>query len=144
MGTGLKNLDFLIGTWVGTQNFVDGQKGDVTLTVKKAVNGRYLQEDLTSKVGSRPPAETLHLIGFDPAASKFKAWWYNDTSNAPTEFTGTAGDMKFELENSPAPGRPKLKASYDASKKDELTYTLEMSMGEGWQKLFTTIYHRKR
>jgi len=146
-GDGLKSVGFLMGDWNGKQNFVTGGDplvGDVVAKFQPAIGGRYIEESLSVTLPGRKPTDVRHFLGFDPKSGHYKAWWFNDTSNSPTEFEGTVAGSKLVMESKPAPGGPGtvMRVTYELQKDGGLTYGLEMKMGTEWQSLFTTTYKK--
>src|SRR5579859_787891 len=143
----LDNLSFMQGDWSGKQNFETNggpaMVGDATDRIEIGIAGKYLCEMLSTTLPGRKPTDTRHFISFDKQSGKYTAWWFNDTSSRPTEFTGDLSGKKLVLTSvSSAPG-PVLRATYDSPSESILTFLLEMKDGETWTQLFLTTYSRK-
>jgi hypothetical protein len=133
------------GNWAGKQNFNNpngpAMAGDATDQINICIAAKYLCEQLSTTLPTRKPTDTRHFISYDKQSGKYTAWWFNDTSTHPTEFTGDLTANKLVLTSKPAaPGAPVLRATYESPTKDTLTFLLEMQQGETWTKLFLTTY----
>lgn len=139
----MKALEFMKGSWVGTQEFNTGAAamvGDATNKIEEAIGGRYLEERLSTTLPGRKPTDTRHLVTFDPKSGTYRAWWFNDTSVAPQEFEGKLEGGKLVLTSKPTASGAVLRATYEAPAANKLTFKLEMKQGENWQLLFTSAY----
>ncbi|MDR3688353.1 MAG: DUF1579 family protein [Fimbriimonas sp.] len=144
----LKKLSVLEGDWKGKQNFNNpggpAMVGDITLHAHAVIGGRYFEELLSTSLPGRKPTDSRHYIGFDSAAGKFKAWWFNDTSNIPMQLEGTLDGNKLVLMTSPGPdgtiAGPTFRATYDFASDHALNYVLELKTGEDWRALFHSNY----
>ncbi len=143
----LQKLDFMKGEWVGKQDFnvPGGEKmvGDATNHIADAIGGHYIEERLSTTLPGRKATDTRHMITFDAKTETFKAWWFNDTTVAPTEFEGTLTGTKLEMQSKPNASGTVMRVTYDAPDKNKLTYKLEMKQENGWLLLFTVSYDRK-
>jgi hypothetical protein len=142
----LNSLSFMKGDWTGKQNFNNpgGQPmvGDATDRIEIGIAGKYLCEMLSTTMPGRKPTDTRHFISYDKSSGKYTAWWFNDTSSHPTEFSGDLSGNKLVLTSSSGPG-PVLRATYETPSEGTLTFLLEMKQGETWTKLFLTTYSKK-
>jgi hypothetical protein len=142
----LQKLAFMKGNWVGKQDFNTGgdpMVGDVTNMIEEVIGGHYFEEHLSTTLSGRKPTDTRHYITFDAKSQTFKAWWFNDTTVAPTEFEGNLTDKHLEMLSKPNANGVVMRVTYDAPADNKLTYKLEMKQGNDWQLLFTTTYARK-
>jgi hypothetical protein len=143
----LDQLSFLKGDWSGKQNFNNqggaAMVGDATDRIDVCIAGRYLCEMLSTTLPGRKPTDTRHFISYDKATGKYTAWWFNDTSTHPTGLTGDLNGSKLVLMSDPSSAGPVLRATYEASSADTLTFQLEMKAGDGWTKLFVSTYTKK-
>jgi hypothetical protein len=154
----MEQIAWMKGEWAGKQEFntddAPPMVGDATNRIEEAIGGRYLEERLSTTLPGRKPTDTRHMITFDPATQTYRAWWFNDTSVAPTEFEGKIEDGKLVLFSKPrAPQSPRMRATYSkilrfvpsdfSNGKPILTFTLEMDAGGTWTRLFTTTYTKK-
>jgi hypothetical protein len=140
----LNKLAFMQGNWVGKQNFnTDGgpaMVGDATDRIEVGIAGKYLCEMLSTTLPNRKPTDTRHFISYDKQAGKYMAWWFNDTSYHPTQFSGDlTGNRLVLMSDSSAPG-PVLRATYENATPDKLTFQVEMKNGDKWTSLFLTTY----
>lgn len=144
---GLDRLSFMRGDWAGKQNFETrggpAIVGHATDRIEIGIAGRYLCEMLSTIMAGRNPTDTRHFISYDQQSRKYTAWWFNDTSTHPTEFTGDLAGNKLVLLSSPTGSGPVLRASYESPSENTLTFLLEMKQGDQWAKLFLTTYTRK-
>ena len=142
----LNSLSFMKGDWTGKQNFNNpgGQPmvGDATDRIEIGIAGKYLCEMLSTTMPGRKPTDTRHFISYDKSSGKYTAWWFNDTSSHPTEFSGDLSGNKLVLTSASGPG-PVLRATYETPSEGTLTFLLEMKQGETWTKLFLTTYSKK-
>ena len=141
----LAGLSFMKGDWKGQQNFNNPgggtMVGDATDKIDIGIAGKYLCEMLSTTLPGRKPTDTRHFISYDKQSGKYTAWWFNDTSTHPTEFTGDLTGNKLVLTSKSAGPGPILRATYESPSKDTLTFLLEMQQGDSsWTKLFLTIY----
>lgn len=144
---GLDGLSFMEGDWSGQQNFntQNGKPmvGDATDNIAVCIEGKYVCETLSTTLPNRKPTDTRHFISFDKQTGKYTAWWFNDTSVRPMELTGEVSGNKLVLmSDASAPG-PVLRATYERTPDDKLTFLLEMKQGDSWTKLFLTTYAKK-
>ena len=143
----LDKLAFMHGDWSGKQNFNNdsgpAMVGDATDRIDIGIAGKYLCEMLSTTLPGRKPTDTRHFISYDKQSGKYTAWWFNDTSSHPTEFTGDLAGNKLVLVSSDAGPGPVLRATYDSPSPNTLTFLLEMKQGESWAKLFLTTYTKK-
>ncbi len=143
----LAKLAFLEGDWAGKQNFnTNGgpaMVGDATDSVSLGIAGKYLCEMLSTTLPDRKPTDTRHFVSYDKQSGKYTAWWFNDTSYHPTQFTGELTGNKLVLSSDPSGAGPILRATYEGSSPDKLTFQLEMKSGESWTTLFVTTYLKK-
>jgi hypothetical protein len=141
----MKQIAFLKGSWVGNQDFnVPSGKltAPATDTVADAVQGRYLEEQLTTSMPNRPMSDTRHFISYDIADQKFKAYWFNDTQVGPMELDGTVAGNVLTLQ-SPPDAKHIFRAVYRLNSSGQLTFELSLQAGSEWTKLFTSTYTRK-
>ncbi len=143
----LDGLSFMEGDWTGHQNFntQSGKPmiGDATANIAVCIEGKYVCEMLSTTLPNRKPTDTRHFISVDRQTGKYTAWWFNDTSVRPMELTGEASGNKLVLlSDASAPG-PVLRATYERTPADKLTFLLEMKQGDSWTKLFLTTYAKK-
>lgn len=141
----MKSLSFLEGTWTGQQNFNNPGNplvADITLKAHMFAAGRFMEEELHTKMpGAAKATEVHHFISFDPKTSEFHAWWFNDTSNMPSELTGTlSGNTLVMMSHPTNPKAPVMRATYEKVSDSSLKYKLEMKMGDSWQELFHNSY----
>jgi hypothetical protein len=140
----LNKLSFMQGNWTGKQNFnTDGgpaMVGDATDRIEAGIAGKYLCEMLSTTLPGRKPTDTRHFISYDKQTGKYTAWWFNDTSYHPTQFSGDlTGNRLVLMSDSSAPG-PVLRATYENPTPDKLTFQVEMKNGDKWTSLFLTTY----
>lgn len=137
-------LAFMQGDWAGKQDFNNpggpAMAGDASDHVAICVGGRYLCEALSTSMPGRKPTDSRHFISYDHQAGAYTAWWFNDTGNHPTEFTGELSANKLVLTSKSSGPGPALRATYESPSKNTLTYLLEMQQGGAWTKLFLTTY----
>lgn len=145
----MKQIAFVVGEWKGKQDFNTGgapMVGDIVLHASSVVGGRYIEEVLSTTLPGRKPTDSRHMLGFDPKSGKYKAWWYNDTNNVPTQLEGTLDGNKLILQTSPPPdGTPAgniLRATYDKVSDNAMNYVLEMKTPDGWRALFHSTYSK--
>ena len=143
----LNKLSFMQGDWSGQQDFntTNGAKmvGDATDNIAVCIKEKYICEQLSTTLPNRKPTDTRHFISFDKQTGKYTAWWFNDTSVRPMELTGdVSGNKLVLLSDASAPG-PVLRATYELTPENKLTFLLEMKQGDSWAKLFLTTYTKK-
>ena len=114
--------------------------GDATDRVEIGIAGKYLCEMLSTTLPGRKPTDTRHFISYDKQSGKYTAWWFNDTSTHPSEFSGDAAGKKLVLLSSSSGPGPVLRATYESPSENTLTFLLEMKQGDSWTKLFLTTY----
>lgn len=152
----MQEIAWMKGEWSGKQEFDTGgapMVGDATIKVEEAIGGRYFEERLSTKLEGREPTDTRHMVTFDPVTQTYRAWWFNDTSVAPTEFDGKIEDGKLVLVSKPkgsGPQNARLRATYShitsfkpndfTNGKPMLSLKLEMDLGGEWMHLFTSTY----
>ncbi len=141
---GLNGLSFMEGDWSGQQDFnTNGgpaMVGNATDSISVCIEGKYVCEMLSTTLPNRKPTDTRHFISFDKQTGKYTAWWFNDTSVHPMELIGDVfGNKLVLLSDASAPG-PALRATYERTPDDKLTFLLEMKQGDSWTKLFLTTY----
>jgi Protein of unknown function (DUF1579) len=143
----LDNLSFMQGDWTGKQNFETGggpaMVGEATDRIEIGIAGKYLCEMLSTTLPGRKPTDTRHFISYDKQSGKYTAWWFNDTSTHPSEFTGDLTGKKLVLLSNPSGPGPVLRATYESPGENTLTFLLEMKQGDSWTKLFLTTYSKK-
>jgi hypothetical protein len=143
----LDNLSFMKGDWSGKQNFNNeggpAMIGDATDRIEIGIAGKYLCEMLSTTLPGRKPTDTRHFISYDKQSGKYTAWWFNDTSTHPSEFTGDLAGNKLVLLSNPSGPGPVLRATYESPAENTLTFLLEMKQGDNWTKLFLTTYTKK-
>jgi hypothetical protein len=143
----LDNLSFMKGDWTGKQNFETGggpaMVGEATDRIDIGIAGKYLCEMLSTTLPNRKPTDTRHFISYDKQSGKYTAWWFNDTSTHPSEFTGELTGKKLLLLSSSSGPGPVLRATYESPSENTLTFLLEMKQGDSWTKLFLTAYTKK-
>jgi hypothetical protein len=143
----LDKLAFMQGDWSGKQDFntsgVPDMVGDATDRIDICIAGRYVCEMLSTTLPGRKATDTRHFISYDKQTGKYKAWWFNDTSTHPTEFSGELTGNKLVLMSEAAGPGPVLRATYESPSANTLTFLLEMKQGEGWAKLFMTTYSNR-
>jgi hypothetical protein len=142
----MKSVAFMAGDWKGTQTFNTGgdpMVGAVTDHVEQAVGGRFVYEHLSTTLPGSPPTDTRHMLCYDPATSKFVAYWFNDTSALPMQLTGAMDGNKLVLLTTPAKeGAPVLRATYENISDNALGFTFEMKQGDSWRLLFHSDYKK--
>ncbi|HTX74721.1 MAG TPA: DUF1579 family protein [Terracidiphilus sp.] len=144
---GLNNLSFMEGEWAGQQNFntQNGKPmvGDATDNIAVCIEGKFVCEMLSTTLPNRKPTDTRHFISFDKQTGKYTAWWFNDTSVRPMELTGDVSGNKLVLTSDASAPGPVLRATYELTPENKLTFLLEMKQGDSWTKLFLTTYAKK-
>jgi len=142
----LAKLAFLQGDWSGKQNFDTGggpaMVGEASDHVALGIANKYLCETLSTTLPNRKPTDTRHFISFDKQTQKYTAWWFNDTSYHPTALTGDLTGNKLVLLSDPSQPGPVLRATYENTSTDTLTYQVEMKNGDTWTRLFVTTYSK--
>jgi hypothetical protein len=143
----LNKLSFMEGDWTGKQDFNTqggpAMVGEATDRIELGIAGKYLCETLSTTLPDRKPTDTRNFISYDKQTGKYTAWWFNDTAYHPSELSGElAGGKHVLMSDSSAPG-PVLRATYESSSSDKLTFLLEMKSGDNWTRLFLTTYLRK-
>jgi hypothetical protein len=143
----LDKLAFMQGDWSGKQDFntsgVPDIVGDATDRIDLCIAGRYVCEMLSTTLPGRKATDTRHFISYDKQTGKYTAWWFNDTSTHPTEFSGELAGNKLVLMSEGAGPGPVLRATYESPSAGRLTFLLEMKQGGGWVKLFLTTYTKR-
>jgi hypothetical protein len=143
----LDSLSFMKGAWTGKQDFNNqggpAMVGAATDRIDLCIEGRYFCEMLSTTMPGRKATDTRHFISYDKQSGKYTAWWFNDTSTRPTDFTGEVTGNRLVLVSDPAGQGPVLRATYESPKADTLTFLLEMKTGTTWTKLFLTTYSKK-
>ncbi|MFZ0392909.1 MAG: DUF1579 family protein [Terracidiphilus sp.] len=144
---GLNSLSFMEGDWSGQQDFNNqggpAMVGNATDNIAVCIEQKYICEMLSTTLPNRKPTDTRHFISFDKQTGKYTAWWFNDTSVHPMELVGdVSGNKLVLLSDASAPG-PVLRATYERTPEDKLTYLLEMKQGDSWTRLFLTTYGKK-
>ena len=143
----LDSLAFMQGDWAGKQDFNTqggpAMVGDATDHVSIGIAGKYLCEMLATTLPGRKATDTRHFISYDKASGHYAAWWFNDTSTHPTEFSGELSAGKLVLVSASTGPGPMLRATYESPAAGTLTFLLEMKTEQGWNKLFLTTYTRK-
>ena len=144
---GLNALSFMAGDWSGQQDFnnQNGAKmvGDATDNIAICIKEKYICEMLSTTLPNRKPTDTRHFISFDKETGKYTAWWFNDTSVRPTALTGDVSGNKLVLTSDASSPGPVLRATYELTPENKLTFLLEMKQGDSWTKLFLTTYAKK-
>ena len=142
----LDSLSFMKGDWGGRQDFNTSggpaMVGDATDRIEIGIAGKYLCEMLSTTMPGRKATDTRHFISYDKQSGKYTAWWFNDTSTHPTEFTGDLSGSKLVLLSRGSGSGPMLRATYESPAENSLTFLLEMKQGDAWSKLFLTTYTR--
>ena len=144
---GLSGLAFMEGDWVGQQDFNTrggpAMVGAATDNIAVCIEAKYVCEMLSTTLPNRKPTDTRHFISFDKQTGKYMAWWFNDTSVQPMALTGDVSGGKLVLLSDASAGGPVLRATYERTPEDKLTFLLEMKEGNSWTKLFLTTYGKK-
>lgn len=141
----MKSVAFIAGDWKGTQNFKTpngDMTGQATDHAEAAVGGRFIYEQLSTTLPDSKPTDVRHMLCYDPATSKFVAYWFNDTSALPMQLTGIMDGNKLALLNSPREGAPQLRFTYENISEHEMAITFEMKQGDNWQLLFRSDYKK--
>ncbi len=143
----MKGLSFLVGNWAGKQNFNNPGSpliADITIKAHAFAAGLFIEEELHTTLPGAKPTEVHHFISFDPKTNEYHAWWFNDTSNTPSELTGTLTGNELVLLSHPTnPKAPVMRATYDQVSDSAMNCKLEMKMGDSWQELFHNSYQKK-
>lgn len=144
---GLKALSFMEGDWAGQQvfNTRDGQSmvGDATDSITNCIAGKYVCEMLSTTLPNRKPTDTRHFISYEKDSGKYMAWWFNDTAARPSVFSGELSGNRLVLLSDSSEKGPVLRATYERTPEDKLTFLLEMKQGDSWTRLFLTTYSKK-
>jgi Protein of unknown function (DUF1579) len=144
---GLNGLSFMEGDWSGHQDFNTGggpaMVGSATDNISVCIEAKFVCEMLSTTLPNRKPTDTRHFLSFDKETGKYTAWWFNDTSTRPMELTGEASGNKLVLLSDASTPGPVLRATYERTPDDKLTFLLEMKQGDAWTKLFLTTYAKK-
>ncbi len=141
----MKTVAFIAGDWKGTQNFktpTGEMSGTATDRAEEAVGGRFIYERLSTTLPDSKPTDTRHMLCYDPATSKFVAYWFNDTSALPMQLTGVVDGSKLALYNDPKGGAPQLRFTYENISEHEMALSFEMKQGDNWQLLFRSDYKK--
>ena len=140
-------LSFMRGDWTGKQDFNNeggpAMVGNATDRIDLCIAGKYLCEILSTTLPGRKPTDTRHFISYDKQSGKYTAWWFNDTSTRPSDFTGDLTGGKLVLTSNPSGPGPLMRATYESPRVDTLTFMLEMKIGDTWTKLFVSTYSKK-
>jgi len=144
---GLNGLSFMKGDWTGQQDFNTqggpAMVGKATDNISVCIEAKYVCEMLSTTLPNRKPTDTRHFISFDKKTGKYTAWWFNDTSTRPMELTGEVSGNKLVLTSDASAPGPVLRATYEQTPEDKLTFQLEMKQGDSWMKLFVSTYAKK-
>ncbi len=145
----MKQIAFITGDWQGKQEFNTGgapMVGDIVVSAKSVVGGRYIEEVLATTIPGRKPTDSRHMIGFDPKTGKYRAQWYNDTNNVPSQLEGSIEGNKLVFQTVAAvegvPSKSILRATYTKVSENEMKYILEMKTPEGWTELFHNSFKK--
>lgn len=141
----MKSVGFLVGEWTGKHHFAgpNGTELSVTARISEAVGGRYLEDAFVTTLPDGKKSDIRHLLTFDPATQKYRAWWFNNTSFEPNELVGSLESDKLVLESKP--GQPgTIRATYVRVSENELGYKVEAKMGGEWRELLHTVFTRVR
>jgi len=140
----LARLLFMQGYWAGKQNFDTGggpaMVGEATDNISLCIEGKFVCEMLSTTLPGRKPTDTRHFISFDKQTGKYTAWWFNDTSYHPTQFTGVLTGNRLVLMSDASAAGPLLRATYENPTPDKLTFQVEMKSGDKWTSLFVSTY----
>jgi S1-C subfamily serine protease len=107
----MRRLEFLVGRWVGTVTAVgpawtvDFQEHRLETT--RALQGSYLMMRSRLEPPSGQPVELLQLLGYDPAAKRYRLWMFKSDGSPPDQaegrFQGERLVLTGEAEAGPCP-----------------------------------------
>ncbi len=138
----MKALAFMEGDWKGRHifNAPTPTELDVKASIHAAVGGRYLEDVFVTTREDGTKSDVRHLLTFDPAIQKFRAWWFNNTSLGPTELVGEFSNGKLILESKAGQSGPPVRGTYEKVSDTQLGYKVEAKMGEQWRELLHTVF----
>jgi hypothetical protein len=145
----LNAMSFMLGDWSGKQNFVTNGPPMSLKAVNHAhlaVGNRYIEERLTTYLGDGSPRDVRHFLTYDPNSSKYRAWWFNDSSVGAMVFTGEMQDGKLVMVSDPvmsASGTSHIfRATYEKVGDNGFAWSLEFQQDGVWTKQFRAEYTR--
>jgi hypothetical protein len=143
----MKELGFLVGDWRGTQVFNtpgSALSGKAVNLIRPAIEGKYLEEKLSTTMPGRSASDTRHFITFNSRLGRFQAWWFNDASIGAMQLDGVIHGKTLVLQSvNTVEGAPVFRAIYDGIAPEKLKFTLELKSGDSWRTVFVTSYAKR-
>lgn len=142
----MAKLSILLGKWESheTSESPDGKKTPFVLQGRNtwAHEGRYLQISEHFEIAGAGKFENLILMGFDPSAKLYRAWWYTNNIATPLVFEGDFDGKRLTLTGIQEKKRPLLRINYDFLEEGHYKATLEIRRDDKWTIATTAEYRR--
>lgn len=139
-------LGILLGKWESheTSTGRDGKKTQFTLHGANtwALDGRYLQIDESFEIEGAGKFRNLILIGYDPGAKLYRAWWYTNSLPTPLVFEGAYEGTHLVLTSQADKGKPQFRINYDFLEDGHYRASLEMKQADSWTTATVAEYRR--
>lgn len=136
-------VGFLVGTWTGKVTLAKGKFApyDSSLIIKPVLGGHYIQIQQNLVIPGEP-SETLNMLTFDPFASLFNLWSFNEGSPTPRHYQGQFDQSTKTLEvSTPSMNtQTELNVVFRQRWKFTAPSTLDITFDELRGKDWTTIY----
>lgn len=142
----LSKLSVLLGKWESHEESTgpDGKSTKFVLqgTNTWVLNGKFLQIKEEFEIPGVGKIENLILMGFDPKAKRYHAWWYTSNAPVPIEFEGDFDGKNFTLTTVGDTGRPPLRIRYDFLEDGHYKAVLEVKREDAWKLATEAEYKR--
>ena len=145
----MKRLDFLLGSWKGTETPSGGPDGKTPATISgdRVLGGTWLQ--LRERSGSGATATSnLRMLTYDPESKMYTAEWFSADRPTVVHFSGNFNGDTLILLSKPIPAASATTATYRATwahpKKDQLTFLLEIQIAGKWTPVTECHYNKAK
>jgi hypothetical protein len=145
----LKRLDWMLGEWTGTFNWVfPGMEGSAPTTFKNEREGNFVKSSTVITMGEMTFTETAYY-GWDPAKKRYSGWTFTNFAPMPRvehsiKFTDTLVAFESEPWDVGMPDGPVVsRATLQHRTGDEIYLLIEFKTGETWTKAAEGIFKKK-
>lgn len=142
----LSRAEPMLDEWSGKDAFASNATSETTITVVKALGGRYIHANHRLKFGETV-IEGQHMITYDTTEKVWRSWWFESGGFGVMETEGSLKDGTFALISKPVRSAGKsdmpvyrLKLTV---KGDSMDFEMDIRDENEWKRVITGAYKRK-
>ncbi len=146
----LAKIEFLLGSWKssGTFSEEDGSEGKIagSCVGTKKLGNMWIELKTNDVMGSMGKMEGQLMLTYDPIKSKYVGVWFDSMSTQSMTLAGSFEGTKLVLLSEPVDmgpaGKQEFRITYEAKSAKEVTFALDMKMGDGYMGFMKITYNK--